>query len=1836
MSGTAGAGGYGGGGGGSVAGLAGAAGGVGGGGGGGGATGSGGYAGGAGGDDRNPATVPSSFGGGSGGGSAAPGGGGGAGMGGGIFVEQGGQITVSGSVTVNGNTVSAGRGSGNGTDGAAYGGGMFFAGSGTITFSSAAGETQTISDTIADGLGSSGIPDTGTYFLNKTGDGTLVLTGVNRYSGGTIVDAGTLSVASSASLGSGDVSLSDTATLAVTGSSTLTQNVNVSGAVGLSVAAGQTVAFNGFIGEDLGGPSSIVTVSGGGTARFGNAFNNYSGGTAVNGNSTVVIGSDSALGVAGTDVALGNATTAGTLSYTTGKSLSTNRTFTIGAGGGTIDTAGTAAIDVTGTTSGSGTFAKTGTGTLTLFGVSTRTGNTIASDGVLRAGISDAFGTGALQVGATATVDLNGFNQAVGSLAGGGSVTLGTATLTAGSDNTSTLYSGAISGAGSLIKTGTGVLSLSGVNTYSGGTAVNAGTLAGTTDSLQGAIRNDAAVVFDQTGNGTYAGAMTGTGSLTKSGTGVVTLTGVNTYSGGTTVNDGALSGTTSSLQGSIANDAIVQFSQAGNGTYSGTMSGSGRLVKSGTGTVTLTGANTYSGGTMIGGGTLAGDSTSIQGDILNDASLLFNQGVDGTYAGIIVGTGSVTKTGTGTLTLTGQTAYTGGTTISGGTLAGDTLNLQGTIQNDAALRFDQMFDGIFNGSISGTGSLTKAGSGVVVLNGTNTYTGGTTVSDGGLMGTTSSLQGTIANSGQVIFDQGTNGAYTGAMSGTGSLVKQGTGTVTLTGANTYSGGTLVLGGTLEGDTTSLQGAIVNEARLVFNQLTDGIFSGSMSGSGSLTKLGAGTLTLTGPGAFTGGVTISAGGIIGSTQNLQGSITNDGTLVFNQNFSGLFSGSISGSGSFTKSGTGTVILDGTNTYTGGTTVSGGALVGTTGSLQGAILNNAQIVFNQNVNGIYAGTMTGTGSLTKTGAGTLTLAGANTYGGGTSISGGAISIAADAALGATAGGVSLGDGLSSGTLTFTNASLLTSLRSFSIGAGGGVFNVTSAPVTLFGGVSGSGGLTKTGDGLLELAGASSYTGPTVISGGTLRAGSSNAFGVGNALFVGAGTAADLNGFGQSVASLAGSGSILLRGGTLSTGGGLFSGAISGGGSLVKTGNSTLVLSGANTYLGGTSVFGGALIGNTTSIQGNVLNNALVQFDQNNDGTYAGSMSGSGALAKTGSGVLTLTGTNTYAGGTLINGGSIIGSASSLRGLIINNSQLTFGGATDGIFAGTLMGVGSLLKTGGGTLALNGAQPLTGLFTVGQGTLALNGSYGGSINVAAGAALRASGFIAGSVNLAGSLFAVPAGTAFAASGITASGYNATAGDNLESPSYLTIGNNFTATSGSLLDFAVGPGTNPTIVVGGTAALDGAKFNVSAPSIGNQRSQSFLALATLNGLSLTNSQVTSSDIGVIPVLKQDRNSLFVTLLNLNVPLRTVGGPGIIDIADAIDRTKFGATGDAAFVIRELTALDDGRLKDALEQIGGQLHASVLQTAILDSESVTDLIRDQLSARELDEGEDFRWWGETACQRASFKASDRARGGHANVCAGAGGADRRLSERWTVGAGGSFTGGNMGIGSMGSGDYTAPRAFGYVGYKPSRIGFRGGGSAAKSSYQTQRQIQFLAILPVELGAQPLSEGVDRKAEAEQQGSTSDQWSEVHDSRKFGSYTVEALVGVRHARISRGSFTETGAISLSLVGQDELINLTQSDVKIHGFRRSGAFRPFFDAHYRRELAESDTEAAVRFSGLPKSDFIVEGINIPASTYSTKMGVTFATIFGQATVTYEYKQAPGQRRQTAGFRIRFK
>jgi autotransporter-associated beta strand protein len=608
-------------------------------------------------------------------------------------------------------------------------------------------------------------------------------------------------------------------------------------------------------------------------------------------------------------------------------------------------------------------------------------------------------GTAAVTMSAS-TIDITGLTAAgtsIGSVAGpSGQILLGSKQFTVGGNNASTTFGGTISGVGgSIIKTGSGTWTLTGTNTYTGGTTVSAGTLRGTTSSLPGDIVNNATLAFSQSGDGSHTGTISGTGSLVKEGAGRVTLLGANTYQGGTTINGGTLginnasalgTGAVSLSGGNLTGVANLTLANDINFT-----AGTG-IIAATTGT-TLTLTPSTLGFTFVPNTVMTFGSSADAGTVVYAAALSVITNIP--FSTVVSG-GTLRAGAVSFGTLTGNdratTVVNAGATLDFNDFSSTVANLQGVgsvLTGASAATTIVIREGNFSGTIGGAGQLTKTGTGTLVLSGANTYSGGTTVSGGILQGTSTSLQGAITNNANVTFNQGFSGTYAGAMSGSGSLIKSGTGTLVLAGSNNYSGGTTVSGGVLQGNAASLQGNILNNGSVVFDQATNGTYAGTMSGAGMLTKSGAGTLILGGGNSYSGGTLVSAGILQGTTSSLQGIIVNNATVAFSQAGSGTYDGSMSGTGSLLVNGTGIVILSGTNSYTGGTTVSGGVLQGNTDSLQGGILNNASVVFNQTGSGTYAGNMSGTGSMTLQGGGILGMTGTSAYTGPTTVNAGTL-------------------------------------------------------------------------------------------------------------------------------------------------------------------------------------------------------------------------------------------------------------------------------------------------------------------------------------------------------------------------------------------------------------------------------------------------------------------------------------------------------------------------------------------------------------------------------------------------------------------------------------------------------------------------------------------------------------------------------------------------------------------------------------------------------------------------------------------------------------------------------
>ncbi|EAW2155508.1 autotransporter-associated beta strand repeat-containing protein [Salmonella enterica] len=627
--------------------------------------------------------------------------------------------------------------------------------------------------------------------------------------------------------------------------------------------------------------------------------------------------------------------------------------------------------------------------------------------------------------------------------------------------------------------------------------------------------------------------------SLIKQGAGTLILNAENTYTGGTTISGGTLVATNVDALGSgdVTDDATLELNTGG--TFDNAISGSGQVVKSGDDVLTLSGANSYSGGTLISDGTLVASNVEAlgSGDVTNDAVLELNTGGD--FDNAISGSGQVVKSDDDALTLSGSNTYTGGTTINDGTLIATSVDALGSgdVTDDATLELNT--GGTFDNAISGSGQVVKSGDDVLTLSGANSYSGGTLISDGTLVASNVEALGTGDVTDDATLELNTGGDFINNIGGTGRVEKSGDKTLTLSGRNTYTGGTLISSGTLVASNVDALGSgdVTNNATLEMN--TGGDFINNIGGTGRVEKSGDDTLTLSGSNTYTGGTLISDGTLVASNVEALGTgdVTNNATLELNTG--GTFDNAISGSGQVVKSGDETLTLSGTNSYTGGTTISGGTLVATNVEALGSGDVTDDATLELNTGGTFDNAISGSGKVEKSGDDTLTFSGSNTYTGGTTIN--------DSTLVATSV-----DALGSGDVT-DNATL-------ELNTSGDFTN----------NIGGTGRVEKSGDGTLTLSGSNTYTGGTLISDGTLVASNVEALGTGDV---------------TDNATL-----------ELNTGGD-FDNAISGSGQVEKSGDKTLTLSGSNTYTGGTLISGGTLVASNVEAlgSGDIDNYASLQLN-----------------------------------------------------------------------------------------------------------------------------------------------------------------------------------------------------------------------------------------------------------------------------------------------------------------------------------------------------------------------------------------------------------------------------------------------------------------------------------------------------------------------------------------------------------------------------------------------------------------------------------------------------------------
>ena len=1028
--------------------------------------------------------------------------------------------------------------------------------------------------------------------------------------------------------------------------------------------------------------------------------------------------------------------------------------------------------------SGTGqTLTKTGSNTLTLTGVNTYTGATNVNAGRLV-----VSGSGAFSASTTLSVASGAFYyyqpaalgaQTIAGLTLGNGSTLGLS-WTSAPANSSLSVTGAVTPTGGTVA----YLAMTGTPLMGNAYTVLSGSAGSTLNNASYLLLNPTAYTYSVTSTGTSVAvtpsAATPLAVAYWTGNSTSGINGVWAASdGSTTSNWAATSG--GAVQALIPSGVAITFPASpvvgatntrlgvdmsvGSVAISDTVNGLG--INADGSTLTIAGSNgitmdagvpasTIGANVALGAAqTWTNNSASlltISGAVSNGGNALTVAGSGSTtLSGVVAGTGALNQNGPGTLTLTANNSYTGATTIAGGTLtvagAGQ-LNggsYAGAISNAGALVYASSAAQTLSGTISGAGSLTQNGPGALTLTGSNTYSGPTTITGGtltiggaGRLGG-GSYAGNIANSGAFVCSSSAAQILSGAISGAGSLTQSGPGMLTLSGSNSFTGNTVLAGGT----------TLLNSANALGSTGTISFTGGALRYSASNTADYSGKIA-----ASTGAIAIDPNGQ---------SITFASPLVAS-NTVGL---SLLGSG--------TLMLSATNTFGGPVTVSAGVLqaaklvslptyavagsniVGAAGALAvnagGAgeftvgniqtLLGNMTVsaggqfgIDTTNAGGTfaYASPLTGNVGLLKLGSGTLILSASSTNTGNMTISGGAVQLsgsgsAASNPLGLGTVTVNSGATLDLAGYTLGAANSLALSGSLTNSGGAAVYSgaVTTGQFATIGGggditltaaLSGSGTFNKAGSGTLTLSASSNRTaGGAVLQSGVLQL--NNTYAIGSNLSVTfAGGALAIGGSAAPVLSTA----TLSASGTASLGAGAslsFSALADNGNTLTVTGSGNLAQTGAWGNSTGGVTLGPSFTGTAAFNQANLFSGPLT--------IKSGFLSGAGNAAAFGSGTLVIGNTADAANATVQGDGHTFANPIAVQAGSSGTLMLQTAAGAATAFSGpvTLNNTLNLATTGNGTLTLTGAVGGPGsLVTNGAVTLTTVSTFTGGLTVSSG--------------------------------------------------------------------------------------------------------------------------------------------------------------------------------------------------------------------------------------------------------------------------------------------------------------------------------------------------------------------------------------------------------------------------------------------------------------------------------------------------------------------------------------
>ncbi|WP_242116249.1 autotransporter domain-containing protein [Sphingomonas lacusdianchii] len=1504
-------------------------------------------------------------------------------------------------------------------------------------------------------------------------------------------------------------------------------------------------------------------------------------------------------------------------------------------------------------TSSGGSFGlnKIGAGTLTLTGANSYDGATSVTAGTL------VLGTGGSLVSTVSVASGATFRNAG---------TLAAALTNAGTASNTGTISGPVSNSGSFTTSGilTGGLTNGGTVIVSGGqldgSVVNqAGSLT-ITGSVTGnatlANAAAAAVAVTNTGNYRLAGLFDNAGSLTNAGSFVgdvtnaaeatVTNTGTLATASQAFRNAGLLV-STGTLAGGLANTGTAQLS----GTLTGDVANTGSLSVTGpvTGIGTLTNDGLADlGGTTLSVGALAGSSS---GAVLRNGHIVVGSADTTTiYAGTIVdgsNTTSLAKVGTGTLILSGNNSYSGGTTVDAGTLQignGGAIGwVDGTIATNAALVFNRSDAVTFANTISGAGTFTQAGAGLLRLTGTNgatagQFTGTANVNAGilaidGVFGDTAANTATLnVNAGGTLHG---SGSFAGSVTvNTGGIVSAGNspGALTVAGNYTLTGGATSL---FELGTPGVVGGSTNDLVTVGGNLTLGgtlslvnsanAAASPVAGSYRLFDyggaLGGAFATITSPTAQTYHVftdipgqvnlLVSNGGQAlqfwdGTDTTGAGPGGQGGTATWNAgntNWTGgpasvVNTGWQSGVGIFGGT-AGTVTLAGTPDMQGlQFTVDGYRLTGGSLNLTGDPFSTPGQSF-VNVDGGVGATidsaLTSTGGsfgLNKIGAGTLTLTGANSYDGATSVTAGTLVLGTGGSLVST---VSVAGGA-----TFRNAGTLAAALT---NAG-----TASNTGTISGPVSNSGSFTTSG----ILTGGLTNGGTVIVSGGQIDGAVVNQ--AGSLTITGSATGnATLANTAAAAVAVTDTGSYRLAGlfdnaGSL-TNAGSFLGDVTNAAGATVTNTGTLATA--------SQAFRNAgLLVSTGTLAGGLANTGTAQLS----GTLTGDVANTGSLSVTGpvTGIGTLTNDGLVdLGGTTLSVGALAGSSS---GAVLRNGHIVIGSAdTTTVYAGTIVdgsNTTSLAKVGTGTLILSGNNSYSGGTTVDAGTLHVTGTLASNVSVARGATLSGTGSVGGLVVAAGAS--------------VAPGTNGTIGA-------LSVKGDLLFAAGSFYridDNAAG--ASDRLLSSGVATLQGGTVMVNADTGVYAPRTRYTILTAAGGVAGQFADVTANFAFLTPNLSYDANNAFLTLSRNDVQFSTVASTPN-QRAAGVASQSLGVGGTLYDAIVTLSA-DQGRR--AFDMLSGEVHASAVNARYETAHIVREAILDRLRYGEIGSSEGGAGasaqsvrprrsaiWGQgfgTFGTTGSDNNAARLRQQHSGLLLGI---DTLAGSTWRLGIAGGYTHSSLDIADRNS-DASIDGVFGgaYAGTTFGATQLRLGVSYSDANLRTKRIPSFPTLSDT--------------ASSRYGGDLGQAFGEAGYLIRSATGYVEPFIGGAVLHMTRKGFAERGGAS-ALTANSSAYDIATSTVGMQVQDRPrallGTETPLLLRGllaYRHAYGDVHPSALVRFAEADQG-FTVAGVPIARDAMVAQGGIDWR-VSPATTLSLAYTgQVGSQRTQDHGVKVNF-